>query len=301
MKKLLIASAAAFFLLSAFNTIKKNKPKLPEEFVIIPGGTISLNGDASRNNDDNPANKISIESFYFSKYEVTNLQYRQFYTEVSPGLTDAEKKKISCDSLGWRETLTYNKPMLEFYYRHPAYNNYPVVNIQYEGVAKYCAWLQSKLQTENPGYRIEVSLPSKTQWMYAAMGGQNQAMYPWRNFYLRNKKGEFLCNFKSLGDQAIVRNRTTGTPEVKIFRGGDPLPLTSFFTAQVKSFYPNGFGLYNMCGNAAEMVKEKAVAMGGSWNDYGGDVQIRSEAAYEKSSPTIGFRPLIIATPKSEN
>ena len=303
MKKLLIASAAAFFLLSAFTTNEKNKLKLPEEFVFIPEGTMGVIGNPRSAIDDTLAKKIPIMSFYLSKYEVTNLQYRQFYAEVSPGLTDEEKNQIACDSLGWRQALTYNEPLVQQYYRHPAFNNYPVVNIQYEGVAKYCAWLQSKLQTENPGYTIEVSLPSKTQWMYAAMGGRNQAMYPWGNYYLRNRKGEFLCNFKHLGDQAITRDRQTGKPEIReqYIAKERGLSDRAFYTAAVKSFYPNDFGLYNMCGNAAEMVKEKAFAMGGSWNDYGGDVQIRAEAAYEKSSPTIGFRPLIIATPKSKN
>ena len=303
MKKLLVASIAAFLLLSAFNTNKKNKLKLPDEFVFIPEGTMGVIGNPRSAIDDTPAKKIPIGSFYLSKYEVTNLQYRQFYAEVSPGLTDEEKNQIACDSLGWRQAITYNEPMLVHYYRHQAFNNYPVVNIQYEGVAKYCAWFQSKLQTENPGYTIEVNLPSKTQWMYAAMGGRNQAMYPWGNYYLRNRKGEFLCNFKHLGDQAITRNRKTGKPEVHEKNIGVTGGLSdrAFYMAAVKSFYPNDFGLYNMCGNAAEMVKEKAIAMGGSWNDYGGDVQIRAEATFEHSSPTIGFRPLIMATPKSEN
>ncbi len=96
-----------------------------------------------------------------SKYEVTNLQYRQFLAEVSPGMTEEEKEKITCDSLGWRMTMSYGEPVVEYYYSHPAFNNYPMVNISYEGATKYCEWLQQKIQNYNPGFIIEVRLPKK--------------------------------------------------------------------------------------------------------------------------------------------
>ena len=47
-------------------------------------------------------------------------------------------------------------------------------------------------------------------------------------------------------------------------------------TAQVSSYYPNSFGLYNVCGNVAEMVAEKGKAKGGSWKSFGGEVRIES-------------------------
>lgn len=295
MKRLLIFCAAAL-LFSSFNTKKKTKLKLPEEFVLVPGGTIYTGDpDAGHHNFDS-TKRLSLQSFYISRFEVSNLQYRQFYNEVSAGLSEDKKMKIRCDSTGWRQTISYNEPMVTYYHNHPAYNNYPVVNISQEGAIEYCRWLQAKLQTQHPGYTIEVKLPSKWQWIYAAQGGRSQAMFPWGNYYLRNKKGEFLCNFKRIGDQVITRNRQTGKPEVHeqsiAITGG--LNDRAFYTAAVKSFYPNDFGLYNMCGNAAEMIADKGTAMGGSWNDYGGDVHIRSEAKYETSLPTVGFRPVIV-------
>ena len=107
-----------------------------------------------------------------------------------------------------------------------------------------------------------------------------------------------MCNFKRIDDGAIYRNRITGKPEV----AERPVEYsqTSYYTATVKSFYPNDYGLYNMCGNAAEMIIEKGIAMGGSWNDYGGDVQIRAEAKHQGSAPTVGFRPMIRMTEKTK-
>ena len=107
-----------------------------------------------------------------------------------------------------------------------------------------------------------------------------------------------MCNFKRVNDGAIYRNRITGRPEVA--EGAGEYSRTSFYTANAKSFYPNDYGLYNMCGNAAEMISEKGIAMGGSWNDYGADVHIKAEATYKGSAPTVGFRPIIKVSEKTK-
>lgn len=295
MKTLLVFCATAFLLLSAFIPKKKIKPKLPAEFVYIPAGTFI---DLEPGEEDDGKRRVSMHSFYMSKYEVTNLQYRQFVEAVSPALTDDEKRKILWDSMGWKKEVSYCEPARTYYHRHPAYSNHPVVNITHEAAAKYCEWLQQKIQNDNPDLIIEVKVPARLQWVWAAMGGRSQAMFPWGNWYLRNRKGEFLCKFRIVGDQAIVRNRSTGQPEIHESYIATAQP--DFYTVAVKSFYPNDFGLYNMCGNAAEMVGEKGVAVGGSWNDYGGDVHIRSQSVYELSAPTVGFRPIIIVEEKDK-
>ena len=48
-----------------------------------------------------------------------------------------------------------------------------------------------------------------------------------------------------------------------------------------------------MCGNVAEMISEKGIALGGSWKDTGYDVRIESTANYTEPSPTVGFRPMM--------
>ncbi len=153
------------------------------------------------------------------------------------------------------------------------------------------------MQRDNPEFEIEVALPTKDQWIWAAQGGRSQAMFPWGNYYLRNNKGQPMCNFKQVADGSIYRNRKTGKPEVAVPQSG--FYEREVFTASVKSFYPNDYKLYNMCGNVAEMIAEQGISMGGSWNDFGGDIKIRTEASYEKPGPTIGFRPIIIIKEKN--
>lgn len=61
-------------------------------------------------------------------------------------------------------------------------------------------------------------------------------------------------------------------------------------SARVKSYFPNYFELYNMCGNVAEMIEEKGLVKGGSYNDPAHNVRISSEVKYSKPQADIGFR-----------
>lgn len=45
-----------------------------------------------------------------------------------------------------------------------------------------------------------------------------------------------------------------------------------------------------MAGNAAEMISDRNVAMGGSWNSYGGEVTTTSMKQYDGPSSELGFR-----------
>ena len=290
MRTLLITGLGIILLLTSFIERENGKLKLPDVFAKIPRGTLVLN-DSSEN--------IVIPEFYMSRFEVSNQQYRNFLAEVSPGLTARERKTIQCDSTGWNLVSSYGEPMVKNYFRHPAFNEYPVVNVPYAGALKYCEWLQEKIQKENPGFVIKVRLPSREEWTWAAQGGRRQAMYPWGDYRLRNKNGEAMCNFKRVNDHSIYRNRKTGKPE--IHEGGAGYTGTEVFTSPVKSFTKNDYGLYNMCGNAAEMISEQGVCVGGSWNDYGGDVHIRATTGYEQPYPTIGFRPIVFSKEKGDS
>ena len=62
----------------------------------------------------------------------------------------------------------------------------------------------------------------------------------------------------------------------------------------IYSHHPNGLGLFNMCGNVAEMVYERGVAYGGSYLDPGYDIRIDSEKPYNGPSPLVGFRVIAV-------
>jgi hypothetical protein len=44
------------------------------------------------------------------------------------------------DTLVWLDPLAYNDPYVEYYLRHPAYNEYPVVGVSWNKARGYALW-----------------------------------------------------------------------------------------------------------------------------------------------------------------
>ena len=232
------------------------------------------------------------DNLYVCKYEVSNAEYRDFLNALKiQDATLAEKYKV--DSAKWISS-GYGGPMAQYYHLHPAYKNYPVVCVSYESALAYCDWLTEQYNADEKRKFKKVSfvLPGEEEWMMTANGGNKNKMYPWANNYLRNKSGEFLCNFKHVGDEFIsydeAKKEYTIIPEARIAGG---LSDIGMYTSAVNSFEKVApYGIYNISGNVAEMVSEKGIAKGGSFNSPGYDVRIQSKMNYTDASPEIGFR-----------
>lgn len=236
--------------------------------------------------------KISDE-FYMSKYEVSNLQYMTFLTDVKSSGNEDKYQTATIDSLNWRDKYAFNEPYVVLYHNHPAYNQYPVVNITYEAAVLYCDWLTEKYNSyqKRKFKKVKFRLPSKEEWETAARGGLQHSTYPWGGYYLNDYKGRIMCNYLRIGDESIHFNYETKSLQV-IDHSGDPekISATSSITEPVNSYFPNGYSMYNICGNVAEMISEKGIAKGGSYASPGYDVRIVSSEKFEKSSNHIGFR-----------
>ena len=172
--------------------------------------------------------------------------------------------------------------MVSFYHTHPSYNDYPVVNITYEGAENYCKWLTDKYNAsqDRKFKKVLFRLPSESEWEYAAHGDSSKSFYPW-GLWLRGQNGFYLCNFKRIGDENIRFDTLT---KKYIVGNGPNFNDAADITCPVDSYKPNKLGLYNVCGNAAEMIKEKGILKGGNWKSAGGDVIISLKGHYKNSS-----------------
>jgi formylglycine-generating enzyme required for sulfatase activity len=188
---------------------------------------------------------------------------------------------------------SFNQPMVDNYFCHPAYDNYPVVNISREGAEQYCKWLTKKLKSQFGKSINDVRLPFREEWIMAARGGHHLADYPWGGPYLRNYKGCFLCNFKVIGAEQVTYNSDTKKYEVQSETTACYHCDGAFHTSIVGHYSPNDFGLFDMAGNVAELVQQEGIAVGGSWNSPGNDVRVESTMKFDSPSPFVGFRPVI--------
>jgi formylglycine-generating enzyme required for sulfatase activity len=243
------------------------------------------------------------DRLYADVYEISNLDYNTFLKEM------AEKdsmlfQKYSVDSIKWTEydysrDRDPNIPMKSYYHQLEGFNNYPVLCVSYEGVLAYCAWLTEKYNMEEGKKlgKVLFTLPTEDEWMLAAKGGKGNVTYPWGHNSMREtRKGEwqgmFLANYSHVGDAFIVSD-SAGNPIYKPEQVTEEAIVyndRAFYTADVRSFFPNGFGLYNVSGNAAEMTIQKGLTKGGSWHSLGGEIAIPYKLYFNEPSPEVGFR-----------
>lgn len=219
------------------------------------------------------------EQLYASNSEVSNKQYA-FFLEALNTEKDLNTLQVAqVDSVQWKSKESYNEPYVTYYHKHKAYDNYPVVNISYEAAVAYCNWL-TKLYEQDKNRKFKkviFRLPTIIEWEMAAAAGNNNAVYPWKENLTENKNGKVQANYKRGNGDA------TGSAAY--------LNDNADITAPVKSYWPNGFGLYNMAGNVSEMTASNTSIKGGSWRDTADLLKIKNTQSYDGTpKPSVGFR-----------
>ncbi len=121
--------------------------------VLIEGGTFTMGrveDDLMMTNDNQPR-RVTVSSFYIDETEVSNLYWLEYlywldriYGDSYPEILN----KALPDTLVWREKLAYNEPYVEYYLRHPAYRDYPVVGVSWVQVNDFCAWRTDRVNEE---------------------------------------------------------------------------------------------------------------------------------------------------------
>ncbi len=114
--------------------------------VFIEGGTFIMGAteeDAPFYEWDNRPHRVTVNSFYMDETEVTNLDYLEYifwlkrvYGQDYPAVV----QKALPDTTVWLNKMTYNEPLVENYFRHPAYHNYPVVGVSWLQANAYASW-----------------------------------------------------------------------------------------------------------------------------------------------------------------
>jgi formylglycine-generating enzyme required for sulfatase activity len=160
-----------------------NRPKwdqpTPYGMVVIPPGSFHLGqNDQDVNYSQIAHNKqITISAFYMDDTEITNNEYRQFITMAMDTLPADVAELVYPDTMVWMRdfVFAYNEPLTENYYWHPAFDDYPVVGVNWYAASEFCRWRTSHYND----YRAQIEmpplprfrLPTEAEWEYASRGG----------------------------------------------------------------------------------------------------------------------------------
>ena len=229
--------------------------------VRIPAGSYMMGADDKQADaDEFPKHKVSVDAFLIDATEVTNAQFAVF-VNTTHYVTTAERKpdweelkkqlppntpKPSEDKLV-ASSLVFTPPKqaveLNNYsqwwswtqgadWRHPdgpnstinGKDNLPVVQVSWDDAMAYARWAGKRLPTE-------------AEWEWAARGGLVNNIYSW-------------------GSEDL----DVGKPKANTWEGNFPNINTKrdgyYGLAPVKSYAPNGYGLYDMAGNVWEWCSD---------------------------------------------
>jgi gliding motility-associated lipoprotein GldJ len=127
-----------------FEVVTDWKPEAGPGLVFIEGGTYIMGRveqDLMYDWNAKPR-RVTVTSFYMDETEVSNVDWREYLYWLKRVYSDYPQviKQALPDTLVWRSPLGYNEPYVTDYFRHPAYNDYPVVGISWLQANDYCQW-----------------------------------------------------------------------------------------------------------------------------------------------------------------
>jgi len=254
---LLLLVASGFAITFVLAKLANQNPTPPKGMVLIPAGASLMGSPNSlKNRNEQPAHMVQLDRFFLDEHEVTNRQFQAFVDatghvttaekypdweelkkQLPPGTPKPPAEKLVPGSLVFTPPTTpvSTDDSTQWWtwtpgadWRHPegpssniaSRLDHPVVQVSWFDAVAYATWAGKRLPTE-------------AEWEYAARGGLTGKNYTW-------------------GDKPPMENDKLAN----IWHG--PFPHHNDKTdgwertAPVKSFPPNGYGLFDMAGNTWE-------------------------------------------------
>lgn len=262
--------------------------------VQIPAGPFSMgtnNALAYPADGEGPKRIVELDEFWIDETAVTNQSFAQF-VEATGYITEAELTGwsfvpafllseqdeqylvgqsgdtpwwVGVTAANWRQPLGPSSSTTDI-------QSHPVTHISWSDANAFAQWNGKRLPTE-------------AQWEKAARGGRENSLYAWGDDLIVD--GQHMCNIWQ-GDFPTFNSAQDG----------------HLGTAPVHSFEPNGYGLYNVCGNVWEWtadswnstdLADNKVIKGGSFmchDSYCNRYRLSARTSHPKNGFTahIGFR-----------
>ena len=271
-----VASLAAYFWLHRGGELASSPPKIiqsdgknaPQGMVWIPGGEFLMGSDHKKAQvNERPVHRVRVDGFWMDSTHVTNDQFAQFvkatnYRTTAEQIPDWDTIKVQLPPGVPKPPAsafvpgamvfvgTPSKVSLDDYsqwwayvpgadWRHPTglksnidgKGDHPVVQVSYVDALAYAKWAGKRLPTE-------------AEWEFAARGGLNQATYAWGDQL--EVEGKLPANIWD------VKKQTFPVVDQKV----SPKAGGAVGTSGVGSYPQNGYGLFDMTGNAWQWVSD---------------------------------------------
>ena len=257
-------------------TINATLISLPDlEWCYVSAGWFTMgSADSTAEEHESPEHNVYLDSFYISKYEVTNAQYCEFLNAYG-------------NSCGDNVCIDLNSSYCDIYYQDGKYyvkegkDNYPVVEVTWFGAKAFCEYY---------GWR----LPTEAEWEKAARG-TDKRKYPWGDhepYY----DGKYYANYNpgSYDEDGYEYSSPAGSfPE-----GASPYGcmdmagnVWEWVNDWYDSYYYSTSPDHNPQGPSTGFDK---IIRGGSWLRYPVHIRCseREPQSPQNSVSDIGFRPV---------
>ena len=231
--------------------------------VWISGGIYDMgasDGDRMALPHEKPKHTVKVDGFYMDETEVTNAQFSRFIEatnyittaerpvdwdlikqQLPPGTPKPHDSLLLPGSLLFKKTKESVPNLYDFSqwwrwtnganWKQPegkgssidGKDNHPVVHVSYEDAMAYCHWAGRRLPTE-------------AEWEFAARGGKRDKIYFWGD--LTDKLSSYVNSWE--GEFPVDNTQADGFEK----------------SAPIKTYPPNGYGLYEISGNVWEWTSD---------------------------------------------
>jgi len=225
--------------------------RAPEDMAWIPGGEFRM-GSTDWYPEERPVHTVAVDGFWMDDHAVTVAEFGRFveatgyvtlaerpldpdaYPDVDPSLLvpGALVFRRTTGPVDLRDIHAWWAYVPGASWDHPGglettivgLDRHPVTQVAWEDAVAYAGWADKELPTE-------------AEWEFAARGGLQEQTYAWGDEFAPD--GRMMANTWQ-GEfpwQNLLLDRYEGT-------------------APVKTFPPNGYGLFEVCGNVWEWTAD---------------------------------------------
>jgi formylglycine-generating enzyme required for sulfatase activity len=226
--------------------------KAPKNMAWVPGGTFRMGSELPEFPEEGPPRYVAVDGFWMDETPVTIAEFRRFvkatgYVTVPERPLDPAEYPLLDPALLQPGSLVFHPTdgpvdltnLVNWWryvpgadWAHPygpdtssgGLERHPVVHISFDDAQAYADWAGKQLPTE-------------AEWERAARGGLDSALYAW-------------------GDEFAPKGRVMANTWVGEFPWENLKPADKQRTTPVRSYPPNGFGLYDMAGNVWEWTAD---------------------------------------------